>query len=79
MRLKLEKPLTEKDYGKVRTIAKFLWIPKEVDYEIRWFESVLIEQVVDFDLIMDRDCNNIYYKKFFWKDKKWVNPPINLR
>lgn len=62
-----------------RTIAKFLWFPKKINYEIRWLEGVLIEQVVDFEIVFDRDCDRYYHQKYYWRDKRWVNPPINLR
>ncbi len=79
MRLKLKKPVRECDYGKIRTISKFLWLPKEINYEIRWLEKALIEQVVDFEIVVDTDCIEINYRKFYWKDPKWIDPPTNLK
>lgn len=79
MRWKLEKPLTESDYGKTRTIYKFLWLPREINYEVRWFEGALIEQVVTFDIVIDPDCISMSYRKYYWQDSKWIDPPTNLR
>ena len=79
MKFKLERPLTKNDYGNTRTIAKFLWFPKKINYEIRWLESALIEQVVDSTIAIDRDVRTIFYRKFYWRDKRWINPPPNLR
>lgn len=84
MRLKLEKPIIESDCGKRRTISKFLWLPKEINYEIRWLEKALIEQVVTFRLVSNADERYSGYKlplvkHYYWEDSKWINPPPNLK
>lgn len=80
MRFKLEKPLTEKDFDKTRCISKFLWLPREINYEIRWLESVLIEQKVTFNLHYDEDCGwatpNPPTKVYYWQDSKWIDPQL---
>lgn len=79
MRFQLEKPLAKRDFGKKRTISKFLWFPKRINYEIRWLEEALIEQVVDYRFVRDNDCPSVIYEKYYWKDSRWIDLPIHMR
>ena len=83
MRLKLERPLTEKDYGRRRVISKFLWFPKEINHEIRWLEKAMIEQKVTFRMVDSPDSVYCDYripqiKQHYWQNSKWIDPPIKL-
>ena len=78
MRFKLDKPARESDYRKTRTIHKFLWLPRMINYEIRWLEGALIEQRVDYNLHLGNYPSESY-KKYYWKDIRWVDEPANLK
>lgn len=78
MKFKIEEPLTEKDYGRKRYKKKFLWFPKKLDYEVRWLERAMIEQVVDYSLSTHPNEIHMDYRmplvrNYYWKDLHWAN------
>lgn len=79
MRFKLDKPVRESDYRKTRTIYKFLWFPRKINYEIRWLEGAMIEQVVDREMKLDADCCWNYWYKYYWRDVRFMDIPANLK
>ena len=65
MRFQKTKPLSRINYLQKGLVCKFLWLPKEINHEIRWLEKVTFEQEVNV---------NFYpVEHYYWKDKQWVD------
>ena len=58
--MKWNTPIT----GDKRIIKKFLFLPKEINHEVRWFENVNIEQVYS---------TRIYSNGIGWIDRKFID------
>lgn len=60
--------------GNVRTIKKFLWLPKILDEELRWLEWVNIKQTFS-EIEIDSDPRTPYYERFdyAWTNVSWVD------
>lgn len=43
-------------FGEVRIITKFLWLPKRINENVRWLETVKIEQIYAFNWL-----GNLWY------------------
>jgi hypothetical protein len=57
---------TKHHFGDTRIISKFLFLPKELNGEIRWLERVKIKQKFQFYMNIIIVCEE-------WEDYDWVD------
>ena len=60
-----EQPLMDKDFGRTRTVSKFLFLPLSIDGESRWMEWARIEQ----------ECCGNGDGELVWEDVAWGKAP----
>lgn len=65
--MKIGEIINESMFGTQRVIEKFLWLPVEIDYQIRWLERVKIKQNCIVD---DNEFSESGYR---WKNIEWVD------
>lgn len=64
----------EKKYepGDTKVIRRFLWEPKELDNEWRWFEKANIKCVAKDTSYTYKGC---YHKSISWREIGWADKP----
>jgi hypothetical protein len=55
--------------GEIRVIEKFLFFPKSIDGEVRWFEKVKIKQ----KCFIHENLLNDLFSEVHWVDISWDN------
>jgi len=60
----------------IRIVEKFLFFPKCIDDEYRWFEKIKIKQryvALEFHDTMTFGCSDFYTTGGYWMDEEFVN------
>lgn len=72
MRFKIPIKPNKDNYNNTRIIKKFLWLPMQLENELRWMEYACIQQVVDYEINIhtrSEDKTRVYY----WRNLRWMN------
>jgi hypothetical protein len=77
MRWRSRPKMTKKDVGRLRVVERFLWFPKCLNGEWRWWERVkIIQTIVQYDVGGSMEWGKFAYP---WVDQAWAREDEDAR
>lgn len=72
-------PLMKPGLGELRCRCEFLWLPRIIDHEKRWFEMAIWEEVFYYPWKRMRNCDRFWFQNSeeIWREKAKAGERFN--